>query len=266
VYANMMILDKIVAAKKEEVARLKSEEPLAELKEMLRDIPQARDFKGIISALPCAVIAEIKGRSPSKGTLKENLNPFGIARLYEENGAAAISVLTDEEFFAGNRAYLSGIRETVALPLLRKDFIIDPYQIYETPLIGGDALLLIAGILETAELRDYIGLAQSLGLAPLVEVHTGEELEKAVAAEAEIIGINNRDLKTFAVNLNTTIELAPLVPHDRIVVSESGIHARTDIDLLMKAGIHAFLIGEALMTATDIPGKLKEFLGVKEGH
>ncbi len=256
----MTILDKIVATKKEEVARMRSEEPLSELKEMLRDIPQARGFKKAITALPYSIIAEVKGRSPSKGTLKKNLDPFAIADLYEGNGAAAISVLTDEEFFAGSRAYLAGIRDRVSLPLLRKDFIIDPYQIYETPLIGGDALLLIAAILEAAELHDYIRLAQSLGLDPLVEAHTSEELDKAVAAGAEIIGINNRDLKTFTIDLDTTIKLAPSVPRDRIVVSESGISSRADIDSLMKVGIHAFLIGEALMTAPDIPGKLKELL------
>jgi indole-3-glycerol phosphate synthase len=256
----MTILEKIVVAKKEEVARLKSAEPLSELKDKLKDIPQALDFKKAISTLPCSIIAEVKGRSPSKGTLKENLDPFAVAGLYEENGAAAISVLTDEEFFGGSRVYLSGIRKRVSLPLLRKDFIIDPYQIYETPLIGGDALLLIAGILESARLQDYIGLARSLGLYPLVEVHSLEELEKSLAAGAEIIGINNRDLKTFAVDLKTSGDLAPAVPKDRIVVSESGIRGRADIDFLMKAGIHAFLIGEVLMTAPDIAAKLKELL------
>ncbi len=260
----MTILDTIVAAKREEVVRLKGAEPLAELREKLKDIPQPRDFKKAITALPCSIIAEIKGRSPSKGVLKEGLDPAATARLYEQGGAAAISVLTDEEFFAGSRRYLSDVRQRVSLPLLRKDFIIDPYQIYETLLIGGDALLLIAAILETSRLQEYIALAQSLGLHPLVEVHSAEELEKALAAGARIIGINNRNLKTFEVDLKTTLELAPAIPKDRILVSESGIHARTDIDVLMRIGVHAFLIGEALMTAPDIPAKLRELLGAGE--
>jgi len=260
----MTILEQIVAVKKGEVARLQEEEPLSALKDMVKDLPPCRDFRAAISTPPRAIIAEVKGRSPSKGTLKENLNPFAIARLYEEHGAAAISVLTDEEFFGGNRAYLSGIHEQGTLPLLRKDFIIAPYQIYETRLIGGDALLLIAGILEEGELADYIGLAESLGLSPLVEAHSAEELEKAIRAGAGIIGINNRDLKTFTIDLNTTLELAHLVPRDRVVVSESGIHSRADMDYLAGAGVHVFLIGEAFMTAADIPGKFREFLdGVK---
>jgi indole-3-glycerol phosphate synthase len=192
--------------------------------------------------------------------IRENFDPFEIAGIYEENGAAAISVLTDESFFGGHKNYLSRIKERVSLPLLRKDFIIDPYQVYETKCIGGDAILLITSLLGK-ELRDYIHLAESIGLFPLVEVHSAEELHIALAAGAEMIGINNRDLKTFETDLKTSLELMPLVPRDRILVGESGIHSRKDIEVLMGAGIRAFLIGETLMKADDIGAKLRELLG-----
>jgi indole-3-glycerol phosphate synthase len=202
----------------------------------------------------------VKSRSPSRGRIREDFDPFKIAAIYQENGAAAVSVLTDEEFFEGDRRYLSGIRKAVDLPLLRKDFIIDPYQIYETRMLGGDALLLIARLLAEEHLREYIRLAESVDLSPLVEVHTREELDKALASGAEIIGINNRDLKTFSTDLGVTLDLAPFIPGDRLVVSESGINTRGDIEILMKAGIHSFLVGEALMRAEDIGGKLRELL------
>jgi len=216
-----------------------------------------------INRLPCSIIAEVKRRSPSKGRIRGDFDPLKIAALYQENGAVAVSVLTDEEFFGGHRTYLSAIREVVDIPLLRKDFIIDPYQIYETRALGGDALLLIASLLE-GQLEEYIHLAQKVGLATLVEVHTREELEKALAADAEIIGINNRDLKTFSTDLRITLELAPSIPEDRIVVSESGINTREDIETLMQAGVHSFLVGEALMRAEDIGRKLRELLGSGE--
>lgn len=255
-----MILDRIVEAKRKEVASLKRVRPLPMLEKVLRNLPLPRDFRRAITHLPCSIIAEVKRRSPSKGRIKANFNPFKIAALYQENGAAAISVLTDEEFFGGNRTYLSGIREIVDLPLLRKDFIIDPYQIYETRVLGGDALLLIAYLLKEEQLREFVRLTKALSLSPLVEVHTLEELEKALAAGAEIIGINNRNLRTFSTDLGISLDLIPSVPDNRIVVSESGINTREDIETLMKAGIHSFLIGEALMRAEDIGGKLRELL------
>jgi indole-3-glycerol phosphate synthase len=255
-----MILDRIVEAKRKEVAHLKGVRPLARLKEDMRDLSAPRDFRRAISRSPCSIIAEVKRRSPSRGRIREDFDPFKIAALYRENGAAAVSVLTDEEFFEGNRTYLSGIRKVVDLPLLRKDFIIDPYQIYETRILGGDAMLLIASLLEEEQLRQYIRLAESIGLSALVEVHTREELDKALAAEAEIIGINNRDLKTFSTDLGITLDLAPSIPGDRVVVSESGINTREDIERLTKAGIRSFLVGEALMRAEDIGGKLRELL------
>ena len=256
-----MILDRIVEAKRKEVASMKELRPLSRLEEALRNLSLPRDFRRAISNLPCAIIAEVKRHSPSKGRIREDFNPFKIATIYQENGAAAVSVLTDEEFFEGRRTYLSDIREIVDLPLLRKDFIIDPYQIYETRVLGGDALLLIASLLEEEQLREFIRLTKALSLSPLVEVHTREELDKALAAGAEIIGINNRDLRTFSTDLGISLDLIPFIPGNRIVVSESGINTRDDIETLMKARIHSFLIGEALMRAEDIGGKLRELLG-----
>jgi len=255
-----MILDRIVKAKRKEVTSLKEARPLSRLEEALKDLPTPHDFKRAISGSGCAIIAEVKRRSPSRGRIREDFDPFKIAALYQEHGAAAVSVLTDEEFFGGNRTHLSGIRKIVDLPLLRKDFIIDPYQIYETRVLGGDALLLIACLLEAGQLREYIRLTEGLGLSALVEVHTREELDKALAAGAEIIGINNRDLKTFSTDLGITLDLAPCIRGNRIVVSESGINTREDIETLMKAGIHSFLVGETLMRAGDIGGKLRELL------
>ena len=206
-------------------------------------------------------IAEVKRRSPSKGILREDFNHTKIASIYEKHGAAAISVLTDQKFFGGNARYLADIKETVHLPLLRKDFIIDQYQIYETRSLHGDALILIAGILEKEQLREYIRLTESLGLSALVEVHFKEDLDKALDSGANIIGINNRNLSTFSTELHTSLTLIPHIPADKIIISESGIQVRNDIETLMKAGIHAFLIGEILMRSENIGEKLSELLG-----
>jgi indole-3-glycerol phosphate synthase len=256
-----MILDKIIDTKKEEVAHLKRIRPLQELKHAIADLPSPGNFHEAISGRECAIIAELKKRSPSKGILREDFDPVRIALLYEENGAAALSVLTDRMFFGGDGVYLANIKQHVRLPLLRKDFIIDLYQIYETRFLRGDAILLIAGILTDDQLREYTGLAQSLGLSVLCEVHSEGDLDNALAANVKIIGINNRDLTTFLVDLKTSIGLAALVPADRIIVSESGIRTRQDIETLMKAGIHAFLIGETLMTSANMGRKLRELLG-----
>ena len=256
-----MILDKIIDTKKEEVAHLKRIRPLQELKHAIADLPSPGNFHEAIRGRECAIIAEVKRRSPSKGTLREDFDPIRIALLYEENGAAAVSVLTDRTFFGGDDVYLANIKQHVSLPLLRKDFIIDLYQIYETRFLRGDDILLIAGILTDNQLREYTGLAQSLGLSVLCEVHSEGDLDKALAANVKIIGINNRDLTTFSLDLKTTTNLAPLVPADRIIVSESGIRTRQDIETLMKAGIHAFLIGETLMQSADMAQKLRELLG-----
>lgn len=255
-----MILDQIATWKRIEVEEDRKRKPLSALQEALKKTPPARNFREAISTSSCAIIAEVKRKSPSKGLIREKFDPSEVARIYEANGAAAISVLTDEAFFGGHKGYLSQIKENVSLPLLRKDFIIDPYQVYETKCIGGDAILFIAGLLGK-ELDHYIGLAESLGLFPFVEVHSREELETALAAGAQMIGINNRDLRNFATDLKTCLKLTPLVPKDKILVGESGIQTRADIELLMKTGIRAFLVGEALMRAGDMGAKLRELLG-----
>ena len=256
-----MILQKIVENKREEVARQKEILPLMELRHMLADRPSTRDFEGAIRHRDCAVIAEVKRSSPSKGRIREDFNPVEIAGIYEDNGASAISILTERKFFEGNVAYVPQISRVVGLPLLRKDFIVDPYQINETRVLGGDALLLIARILEEGQLRDFLGLASELGLAALVEVHDAADMEKAVSSGARIVGINNRDLATFRTDLEVSIRLARMVPKGVTVVSESGIDSRGDIEKLMEAGIHAVLVGESLMRERDIGKKLRELLG-----
>jgi indole-3-glycerol phosphate synthase len=256
-----MILQKIVANKREELARQKEILPLGELRQMLADRPPTRDFEEAIRNRDCAVIAEVKRSSPSKGRIREDFDPVGIAGIYAENGAAAISILTERKFFEGRAAYIPQIGRSVKLPLLRKDFIVDPYQINETRVLGADALLLIARILEAGEMRDFIGLASELGLAALVEVHDEADVEKAVSSGARIVGINNRDLETFRTDLAVSVRLARRVPKGVTVVSESGIHSRGDIEMLMKAGIHAFLVGESLMREQDVGKKLRELLG-----
>jgi len=256
-----MILQKIVENKREEVAKQKEILSLGELRQMLADQPPTLDFGGAIRSRSCAVIAEVKRSSPSKGRIREDFDPVEIARIYEENGAAAISILTERRFFEGHAAYVPQIRRSVRLPLLRKDFIIDSYQISETRVLGADALLLIARILEQGQLREFLGLASELGLAVLVEVHDETDLEKAISSGATIVGINNRDLETFWTDLETSIRLARRVPKGVTVVSESGISSRGDIVRLMDAGIHAFLVGESLMRETDMGKKLRELLG-----
>ncbi|MBA4397931.1 MAG: indole-3-glycerol phosphate synthase TrpC [Syntrophus sp. (in: bacteria)] len=240
---------------------MKRQTPLSEWKSMTACLPPARNFRSAIGGKDCRIIAEVKRRSPSRGLLCREFDPAGIARVYQENGAAAVSVLTDREFFAGDKEHLIDIRAKVKLPLLRKDFIVDPCQIYETRLLGADAVLLIAAILETGQLGDYLAVTQDLGMSALVEVHDRQDLDKALAAGAGIIGINNRNLKTFVTDLQTSRDLIDAIPDDCIVVSESGIRTRADIETLTAAGIHAFLIGETLMQAADRGGKLRELLG-----
>jgi len=257
----MMILDRIAETKKREVQLLKEAFPLWGLKKAVSTMPPARSFRAAISGRPCSIIAEVKRHSPSKGIIREDFDPAAIASVYEENGASAVSVLTDEHYFRGKGSYIADIKNTVRIPVLRKDFIIDPYQIYETRVMGADAVLLITRILKSDMLEYCIELAGSLGLSALVEVHSRKELEIALGAGADIIGINNRDLRTFKTDLQNSLDLAQLIPDDRIAVSESGIHARKDIEMLMMKGIHAFLVGEALMKAQDIGRKLKDLLG-----
>lgn len=255
-----MILDKIVETKKEEVAQAKRKKTLAGLQDAIGELSPCRNFIAALNGSDCAIIAEVKCASPSRGRLVENFDPLKIAAAYEQNGAAAISVLTDEKYFLGSKEYLTRIKKEVELPLLRKDFIIDPYQIYESRVIGADAVLLIVRCLG-AKLNDFIGLAGQLGLAALTEVHTGPELDIALAAGADIIGINNRNLDTFVTDINTCKELARSIPAGIVTVAESGIRNRDDIENIMQSGIRAFLIGEALVTSDDIGRKLREFQG-----
>jgi len=256
----MNILDKIVAEKRREVARL-----LPQAGSIRQAVARRQDYRNFAGALErpsgVALIAEVKKASPSLGLIRSDFNPLQIAHEYELAGAAVLSVLTDEQFFQGKLEYLRVIREVVQLPLLRKDFIIDELQLYEAVAGGADAVLLIAAILDDAQLRAYRQLATHLQLAALVEVHDDQELVRALAAGAEIIGINNRDLKTFRVDLATTERLAAQIPADKIIVAESGIQARPDVARVVAAGVRAILVGESLMRSPDIAGKVRELIG-----
>ena len=257
-----MILNKIIETKKEEVEQLKKETSETRLRETIARLEPCRDFRKTLQGGVCNIIAEVKCTSPSRGRLIADFDPVKIAGVYEENGAAAISVLTDEKYFAGHKNYLTQIGNNVNLPLLRKDFIIHPLQIYETRAIGADAILLIVRILGK-KLKEFILLSKEIGLSSLVEVHAEEELELALAADAEIIGINNRNLDTFVTDIETSRKLRARIPEGKIVVAESGIMSREDIEFLTRANIQAFLIGEALITARDIGEKLRVFKGEK---
>ena len=225
-----MILDTIIAHKQKELAAEQTQVPLTELKRKVKDLPPTRDFRSAITGIETVkLIAEVKKKSPSKGIIRKDFHPVSIAETYVENGAAAISVLTDQHFFAGELDYLRAIRDAVDVPLLRKDFTIDPYHIYQARVAGADAILLIIAALTAAQLRTFIGIADSLSLASLVEVHTPEELAIALDVDAQIIGINNRDLRTFHTDIATTFHLRNTIPADKVVVSESGIYSREDV-------------------------------------
>lgn len=256
-----MILDKIVAHKKEELVGTKRSTPISELKNRLADREPTRGFTAAISSGGIRLIAEVKKASPSKGIIREDFDPVAIAKIYQDSGASGISVLTEQQFFQGKLEYLGVIRKAQSLPLLRKDFIIDEYQIFEARAAGADAILLIAACLEKEQLVDYLGIASGLGLDVLVESHTYKELDKSLRAGASVIGINNRDLTTFTVTLQTTLDLLKDIPEDRVVVSESGIKTRQDVVTLQAAGVDAILVGESFMRERDIGKKVKELLG-----
>jgi len=256
-----MILQKIVENKLAELEQQKHILPFGELRQMLADMPPTLDFEKAIRGRTCAVIAEVKRSSPSKGRIREDFDPVRIARTYELYGASALSILTERRFFEGHNAYVPRIRRAVGLPILRKDFIMDPYQISETRFLGADALLLIARLLEAEQLQDFIGLSSELGLASLVEVHDEADLEKAISSGARVVGINNRDLSTFQTDLEVTMRLAPLIPRGITKVSESGIHTRDDVEQVVSAGFHAILVGESLLRQKDIGKKLRQLLG-----
>ncbi len=254
------ILADIIAYKRAFVAEKKREIPLAEMKKRAADAARPKDFVGALVGDGVSMIAEIKNASPSKGMIRADMNPLEIARIYEENGAAGISVLTDEKYFQGNLERLSDIRKTVDLPLLRKDFTIDPYQIYEARCAGADAVLLIAACLGDGELKGLMECASSLGMASLVEVHDEQEMDRVSRLNPKLIGINNRDLATFKTDLATTEKLAPRAPSDAVLVSESGINVAGDVERVHRAGVHAMLVGEALMRATDIGARVRELV------
>ncbi|MFW6102608.1 MAG: indole-3-glycerol phosphate synthase TrpC [Chloroflexota bacterium] len=255
------MLDKIIAQKRQEIEQRKKEATINYLQQRIVQQKPTLDLASALKGDHIRLIAEVKQASPSRGMLISNLNPIELAQTYAEGGATAISVLTEENYFLGSIEHLAAIREAVGLPLLRKDFIFDPYQVYESRAYGADALLLIAAILSQEQLKELISLSHSLALKCLVEVHNKGEVERAVLSEAEIIGINNRDLNTFTIDITTTRRLRPLIPQERIVISESGIKSKRDIDKLGKWGVNAVLIGEALVTANDIPAKMKELIG-----
>ncbi len=254
------MLDKIIAQKREEVEQRKKVATTTYLQERIARQKPTLDLALALRDDHIRLIAEVKQASPSRGVLSPNFNPTELAQIYAEGGAAAISVLTEANYFMGSNEHLAAIKEVVGLPLLRKDFIFDPYQVYESRAYGADALLLIVAILSQGQFKELVSLSHSLGLRCLVEVHNGDEVEKAVLSEAEIIGINNRDLNTFVVDINTTRRLRPLVPQEKIVVSESGIKSRKDMEKLRKWGVDAVLIGEALVTAGDVRAKMQELL------
>lgn len=258
-----MILDEIVAHNAAELEARKRNLPLKELQEMAGKAPPPLDFAAALRGDGVRLIAEIKKASPSRGVIRADFNPVEIARTYANNGAAAISVLTEPGYFQGSLHFLKDIRIALGsggLPLLRKDFITDPYQVYQSRACGADSLLLIVAILSREKLEGLLNLSHELNMDCLVEVHNEVELQTALESDAGIIGINNRDLKTFTVDLATTGRLRPLIPGDRIVVSESGIKERTDIEKLNQLGIDAVLIGESLMSAPDIAAKMRELL------
>ncbi|HXE95295.1 MAG TPA: indole-3-glycerol phosphate synthase TrpC [Dongiaceae bacterium] len=259
------ILKKIVAHKQQEVAAARAAVPIDELKARLgdlEDVPRGfeRHLRESVASGWTAIIAEVKKGSPSKGVIRADFDPVEIAGIYQNNGATCLSVLTDEQFFLGHLRYLALIREAVSLPLLRKDFILDPYQIYESRAAGADAILLIAAMLDLNQLRKFQELAKELHLDVLLEVHDEAETEKALNTDCTLIGVNNRNLRTFVTDLGTTSRLARMLPQDRLLVAESGIDSRADIVRLQDDGAGAFLIGESMMREKDIGAKLQSLL------
>jgi indole-3-glycerol phosphate synthase len=255
------ILDKIVESKQQEVAAAKQRLPLRELKARVahhqaqRSLTEAIHQPGRLS-----VIAELKRKSPSKGMLRERFDPVSLAQTLQEAGAAALSVLTDEPYFGGHLDILRDVQQFTEIPILRKDFLIDEYQLYESACSGADAVLLIARLLSDAQLRDYLQLARSVGLEALVEVHAAEELERALAHPVQLIGINTRDLGTFQMQPALIEQLVPKIPKEKTIVAESGLQTAEELARLARLGVHAALIGEALMRAPDPAAKLRELL------
>ncbi len=259
------ILNKIVALKHEEISASKRKVSLEAMRADAESRVLTRDFEGAlrakIAAGRAAVIAEVKKASPSKGVLREDFIPADIAQSYAEHGAACLSVLTDRQFFQGQADYLKQARASCDLPVLRKDFMVDPYQVYEARAMGADCILLIAACLDDAQMADLEAIARSLDMAVLVEVHEGAELDRALRLKTPLVGINNRNLRSFEVSLATTLDLLPRVPADRLLVTESGILGAADVQTLRAAGVNAFLVGEAFMRAPDPGAALASLFG-----
>lgn len=258
-----MILDDIVANTRAEVTERQRRVPLADIRARAESAPLARNLSAL-EREHVALIAEVKRASPSRGALRTDLDPVQLARTYAANGASAISVLTDARFFNGSLADLEAARAAVDVPVLRKDFTVDEYQIYEARAHQADAVLLIVRILSDAQLRDYLALAHTLGLGALTEVHDEAELDRALAVDAPVIGVNNRNLADFTVSLTTTEKLSPRIPRGKIVVAESGIFSRADVERVAQAGAHAVLVGEALVRAGHVSAKVKELANVEQ--
>jgi indole-3-glycerol phosphate synthase len=255
----LSILERILAAKREEVSALKRARRGVETE--ARAAPPPRDFVGALRAKQPAVIAEIKRASPSKGLLRADFDPAAIARSYEKGGAACMSVLTDKEFFQGSVEDLRAARAASSLPALRKDFLIDPCQVFESRALGADCVLLIAACLTDSEMRELETLAHQVGMAVLVEVHDAGELERALKLKTPLIGINNRNLRSFETRLETTLDLLPQIPRDRLAITESGILSKADVSRMRAAGVQAFLVGEAFMRASDPGAELEKLFG-----
>lgn len=251
------ILKKILDTKQQEIAAAIAKKPLAHVRSVAGDALKPRDFTGAIQAGTVngrpAVIAEIKKASPSKGVIRADFRPAEIAASYEKGGAACLSVLTDQQYFQGCAEYLQQARAACDLPVLRKDFMIDPYQVYEARAMGADCILLIVAALSLAQMQELEAVAQELGMAVLVESHDGDELDLALQLKTPLVGVNNRNLRTFEVSLDTTLDLLPQIPQDRIVITESGIFTADDVALMQDHGVNAFLVGEAFMRQPD-PG------------
>ena len=254
------ILREIAAYKRDFVARAKVGRSLADVRSHALDCPEPLDFRGALTGEGVALIAEIKKASPSRGLIRDDFEPADIAATYAGSGASALSVLTDEAYFQGSDAHLQAARAAAGLPVLRKDFTVDQYQLHEARVIGADAVLLIVALMDGGQLEDFLGIGRELGLSVLVEVHSLEEVQRALAVGADLIGVNNRDLKTFTTTLETTFELLPGIGGGAVTVSESGINSRADVEAVGEAGVDAVLVGEALMREPDIGAKVGELL------
>ncbi len=260
-----MILDEIIAHKRIEVDQNKAATPQRALEERIAEIGRPRDFRAALRREGISLIAEIKRASPSKGDILPDVDAVELGALYEQMGARAISILTDQKFFKGTLRDLTEVRQHVNVPCLRKEFIIDPYQIYEARAAGADAVLLIVRCLDDVQLKEFQAVTKALGMAALVETHTEAEIDRALASGAHIIGINNRDLDTLTVDVNVTLQLKRRVPGGNVLVSESGIYTREHVKALENGGVDAILVGESLLTSKNIRAKIMELLGRDEG-